>query len=216
MDTLNKVFVFDLDDTLYKEIDYLKSAYKTIVKTVKIDFDTNLSFSKLYTKYSNQENVFEYIISVNKDIPLDYLLNIYRFHFPDINISNSIFNFLGKLKQCNYKIGVITDGRSITQRNKLKALGIENLVDEILISEEFGSEKPNDNNYLFFQNKYPAYKYFYIGDNVRKDFVTPNKLGWNTIGVKDIDNVNIHTQKIDVKDVFLPNIWVEKITEINY
>ena len=26
----NKVFVFDLDDTLYKEIDFLRSAYREI------------------------------------------------------------------------------------------------------------------------------------------------------------------------------------------
>ena len=29
---MNKAVIFDLDDTLYKEIDYLKSAYKNLSK----------------------------------------------------------------------------------------------------------------------------------------------------------------------------------------
>ena len=82
-------------------------------------------------------------------------------------------------------LGLLTDGRSISQRNKLSAMGITSLFDEILISEEFGSEKPCEDNYLFFQNKYSTNDCVYFGDNFGKDFVTPNRLGWKTIGLLD-------------------------------
>jgi FMN phosphatase YigB (HAD superfamily) len=38
----------------------------------------------------------------------------------------------------------------------LKALGIANYFSEIIISEEFGSEKPEANNYLFLKKNTPA------------------------------------------------------------
>lgn len=56
------------------------------------------------------------------------------------------------LKQKGYKLGLITDGFSITQGNKLKALDIENLFDIIVISEEFGSKKPDLRNYELFEH----------------------------------------------------------------
>ena len=39
MVTRNKVIVFDLDDTLYKEIDYLKSAYHEIADWFRDHYD---------------------------------------------------------------------------------------------------------------------------------------------------------------------------------
>lgn len=44
----DKVIIFDLDDTLYKELDYLKSAYKTIVVDVKKEFNVELNFEELF------------------------------------------------------------------------------------------------------------------------------------------------------------------------
>ena len=37
---------------------------------------------------------------------------------------------------------LITDGRSLTQRLKIQALGLTDLFDDILISEAMQSEKP--------------------------------------------------------------------------
>ena len=64
---------------------------------------------------------------------------------------------------------LITDGRSLTQRLKIQALGLTDLFDDILISEAMQSEKPDDKRFVFLQNKYPAAKRFiYIGDNIKK------------------------------------------------
>jgi putative hydrolase of the HAD superfamily len=47
---------------------------------------------------------------------------------------------LKQLKANGYKLGLITDGRSISKRKKIKALNIEKYFEYILISEEFGTE----------------------------------------------------------------------------
>ena len=61
---------------------------------------------------------------------------------------------------------------------------------------------------------FPNYEYYYIGDNIKKDFIAPNKLNWNTIGIKDTNSENIHSQLINVKKEFLPNIWISCFDEL--
>lgn len=203
----SKYIVFDLDDTLAYEIDYLKSAYREIA--------TKLGGGALYNEmikmYEVGENVFEYL-SVNYDTSLSDLLSLYRNHFPDIALIEGAKEVLEYCKSNKYKIGLISDGRSVTQRNKLKALGIESLFDSIVISEEFGSEKPNERNYLNFVDD-NINSYFYIADNSKKDFITPNKLGWTTVCLIDSGN-NIHPQSFEVEDGFLPQHKVNSLLEV--
>src|SRR5690606_34560020 len=111
-------------------------------------------------------------------------LKWYREHMPEIKLREGVIEFLEELKNHQVPLGLITDGRSISQRNKLKALKIEGFFDDIIISEEFGSEKPDPENYLYFVNKYGKRDYYYIGDNTGKDFLIPARLGWNIICIK--------------------------------
>ena len=83
---MNKVVVFDLDDTLYKEIDFLKSAYHAIATYVAGDVDSKLVFDKMMTWYIQNENVFQQVISnFSQKEDVTHLLGIYRNHFPDIS-----------------------------------------------------------------------------------------------------------------------------------
>ncbi len=213
MVTKRKVIVFDLDDTLYKEIEFLKSGFRAIIKAVSKDFSVRLDFNEIYKLYEEKKNVFDTIIEQNYSdkITKKYLLDRYRNHFPDIRLDNSVMKFLERLKNRDAILGIITDGRSVTQRNKLKALGILDLFDDIIISEESGSNKLSEENYFYYVSKYPDCKYYYVGDNVRKDFVIPSKLNWQTFGIRDYKFLNIHPQNIDVPVGYLPDKWVDSV-----
>lgn len=206
-------FVFDLDDTLFKEINFLKSAYRLIAKNLENQIGKNIYaemidmreaglsvFDEIKSKYSFEESI--------KDIVFEY-----RFHFPKIELSLGALHLLKELKQRNTAIGLITDGRSKSQRNKLKALEIEHFFNHILISEEFGSEKPDVRNFQFYMDNFEVNEYIYIGDNFKKDFVTPNALGWLTIGLLD-DGNNIHPQNLDTDKKFLPQRTISSLTDI--
>ena len=57
-----------------------------------------------------------------------------------------------------------------------------------------------------------GHRYFYIGDNPQKDFITPNELGWTTIGLMD-NGQNIHTQT-SIGGNYNPQFWINDITEL--
>ena len=54
----NKIFVFDLDDTLYKEIDFLHSAYREIAQWVELKFSLNDIYPFMLRVYENKLDVF--------------------------------------------------------------------------------------------------------------------------------------------------------------
>src|SRR5680860_518193 len=54
------VIVFDLDDTLYNEMEYLRSAYSEIAKSV--DFDNwRPLFARMYSLFRSKADVFEFV-----------------------------------------------------------------------------------------------------------------------------------------------------------
>ena len=57
------------------------------------------------------------------------------------------------------------------------------------------------------------YKYYYIGDNTKKDFIAPNKLGWETICLRD-NGLNIHQQNFNLDSSFLPKYMINNLAEI--
>ncbi len=184
-----KVIVFDLDDTLYNEMEYLRSAYSEIAKSVDPDNWLQL-FARMYSLFRSKADVFEFVSSTYQ-VDKSELLNTYRTHVPTLCVFDGVLETMDKIKAKKGKIGIITDGRKTTQRAKLNALDIIDRVDKIVISEEVGSEKPDERNYRIIEQAFPDCTYLYMADNLRKDFIAPNKLGWQTVGLID-NGLNMH------------------------
>lgn len=213
-----KSIIFDLDDTLYNEIDYLKSGFSSVAANIsnkkKIQKESIEKF--LIQAYFQRLNPFKEMIKrFNLDYSIGYYLDIYRTHVPNIQLSNAVSLMLKKLFDQKFNLGLLTDGRSIQQRNKVKSLKLEKYFKHIIISEEFGSMKPEEKNYLYFSKiAFSESKTFYfIGDNIYKDFFTPNRLGWTTICLKD-KGLNIHKQNFDMPSDYIPKHTVESYKEI--
>jgi putative hydrolase of the HAD superfamily len=209
---MKKIIVFDLDDTLIKELDYLKSAFFEIAN--HLDANAPNLYNQMLKWYFDRQNVFANLQKLYSQTTIEELKYLYRNHFPNLSQYSYVKDFLTTLSQKGFVLGLITDGYSVTQRNKIKALGIENLFDLIVISEEFGTEKPNEANYNTF-HKFGT-NFCYVGDNLKKDFVSPNLLGWQTICILD-NGSNIHKQDFRLSKSFLPSIYIEDLKElVNY
>ena len=209
------VVVFDLDDTLYKEVDYLRSAYRYIACQLAGDeVEREEIFGTLYGAYSEGRDAFAALVERNNDKAMtkETLLHWYRTHKPQISLCDGCREFLSRLVAEGCRLGIITDGRTVTQTNKIVALGLNEYFsdEDIVISEKFGSEKPSPANYLHFMDKYGAEaRYYYIADNTAKDFIAPNRLGWTTVCLKD-NGQNIHKQDFSLSADFLPKYTVEE------
>lgn len=194
----NTIVCFDIDDTLYKERDFVLSAYDEVSAYLSARFDIrkDILYKLMVEAIERGLPPLQYVSSaIKRDVPLSECLNVYRRHVPNISLDKQTILVLRTLKERGCTLGLITDGRSITQRNKIAALGLSDYIDDtdIIISEEVCSEKPSQRNYRPFMDRYPQGRYVYVADNIEKDFIAPNMLGWTTICLLD-NGKNIHRQ----------------------
>lgn len=176
-----KAVVFDLDDTLISEKEYIKSGYRHIAGIIENRFamDKNQVFYDLMSFFKvSPFNVFnrlydKYQIEYSKEMILD-LVNEYRGHFPDIQFYDDVLPCLLELKRTGVKVGIITDGYAIAQRQKLKAIQADEYFDEIIVTDELGREywKPHPKAFEIIKERFGVSfdEMIYVGDNPGKDF----------------------------------------------
>lgn len=211
----SRVVVFDLDDTLYKEQDYLRSAYREIAAKIASPDALEDVYDRMLQWWQEGRNVFRLLIDTYRpSLTMDDLLAFYRSHMPAIRLDEATRTLLDHLHR-QAVLGLITDGRRITQWHKIEVLGLTAYMapEDILVSEETGFEKPSEEPYRHFMTRYPSRTYYYIGDNPAKDFVAPARLGWTTICLLD-DGRNIHPQDFSLSQQILPQHCVSQISEI--
>lgn len=219
-----KVVVFDLDDTLYKEIDFLQSGYQKVAELVETRYgvDASEAYDQMMTWYRRGENAFDNLNEKYRiDNPIGDYLNVYRYHHPNISLTQGVSATLDALKESGCDLAIITDGRKITQRQKFEALGLERWIPQgnIFINEDRKYFKPNywsfDRLMLACYDRYAdtELKFCYVGDNTEKDFLAPNELGWGTICLED-DGRNVHKQDFDVEGNFLPKQRIRSFIEL--
>jgi len=209
----HSVIVFDLDDTLYKEKNYQISGFREVSNYLKKNYKIKNSYNFMLSCMKKKKNVLEELcvkFDLNRSI-LKSLIWVYRLHKPKIYLKKSIKNTLKKLEKSCAGVVILTDGRSITQRLKLSALGIAYL--PFYISEDYNDTKPSLKRFKLIMKEFSARDFIYIGDNPSKDFIAPKKLKWFTIGIRG-DKNNIHPQKFSNKKSSQPDFWIEKLQDI--
>lgn len=210
MKTFSTTIVFDLDDTLMYEIDYLQSAFWEIAQ--RIEQKSELLYRQMIEWFQQKENVFLHIEKRYKNITVSKLKMLYQQHVPHFCYSSARKQLLSELKQQGYILGLLSDGNALTQRNKLRALEIEGLFDLIIISEEFGTEKPASRNFTIF-HQFKTTHYVYVADNTAKDFIMPNALNWMTICLLN-NGKNIHAQDFNLDKQYLPTLCIQSLSEL--
>lgn len=197
-------FVFDMDDTLYKERDYRESGYRTVARHFAAT--CGVSEEKLYTLMAEEpmqafERVSDLAAARGVRITVDDQLSVYRSHLPDIRLDAEAADILGHLKCLDAPMGLITDGRAWGQLNKITALGLARYFDEdtimptVLYATDKHSPLPFEMMERVLRSR-GATVLTYIGDNPSKDFRHPNLMGWDTVMLRDTAGANIHRQHL--------------------
>ncbi len=125
--------VFDLDDTLYDEVDYCQSGFAAsaeFLAEMMEDIPAKDIFNALWEQFctGNQTRTFNGAL---ENLGIDYndelieeLINVYREHKPNIALPKDSLSILKKLKR-KYTLALLTDGFLPAQKLKVEALKIE-------------------------------------------------------------------------------------------
>ncbi len=186
--------IFDMDDTLYDEVDYCKSGFSAVgdfLAELK-GMNSDSVFECLWGEFmgGNRQKTFNTAL---EKLGIEYddgfigkLVSVYREHEPTITLPAESKAGLDEFKG-KYHLALLTDGFMPAQRLKAEALGIEGYFECIVYTELLGREfwKPAVEGFLEIVKALgeSAENCVYVGDNAEKDFIGPNRLGFETVQI---------------------------------
>ena len=183
------VVIFDLDDTLYSEKEYIRSGFVEVGNMYPFIHDLP---NRLWNAFLDGKPAFDFVLSQEGLIrEKEKCLDIYRNHFPHIHLYPGVKEMIYRIK-ANKMVGIITDGRPEGQRAKIKALGLEN--ENVVITDELGGieyRKPCEKAFVLMKEYFRTdfSRMAYVGDNMKKDFTAPVKLGMRSIFFNNVDGL---------------------------
>jgi len=207
------ILIFDLDETIYDEKDFIFGGFSAVSKYLKnnygLDDKKTLSFMIKKLKLT-RNNIFDSLLNENKIYSAKLIkkcVSIYRHHKPNISIYNDARKFLETFKEIPKYI--LTDGNKLVQNSKIISLNLDKYFKKCLITHRYGMENSKPSTYCF--NKIAQYEnvqpndIVYIGDDPRKDFVNIKKEGFKTIRLLRGSNKNLALESSFEADVVVNN-----------
>lgn len=215
---------FDLDDTLFKERDYLRSGHRVLADMLAqaCGADRETLFRLISDNHPRGiEAAIGYLDAIGRPSPysVDELVEAYRAHTPDITLSPLTLATLEELTRRGHRLALITDGSSRHQRAKLHALGLDRFIapDAVLISEETGGDKHTPIPFAIAESRFgkETARRIYVGDNLSKDFRWPNQRGWTSVMLADAEGINVFPQDPTKWPAeYLPAVCIDNISRI--
>jgi putative hydrolase of the HAD superfamily len=188
-----RAVVFDLDDTLYPEADYVRSGFRAVAQAA----------ARLYgvpaaEAYRELEQLFRegvrgdtfdrwlYVRGITADV--NELVAVYRSHAPAIEPFEEVPELLADLHERGMRLGLLSDGEPEIQYGKLDALGLREAFDATLVSGELGRDawKPSPRGLIELAERLGVGPgdAVYISDNPAKDFKAARDAGMRSIRVR--------------------------------
>jgi putative hydrolase of the HAD superfamily len=189
---MQMAIIFDLDDTLYPQAAFKISGFRAVaewlspkinVPQTKILCTLNKILEEKGPSHGYMFDDLVFQLDIQKSW-IQKIVQVFIEHRPLITCFPGVHDMLKSMAK-TYMTGILTDGRTDVQERKIDALGLNPIVNAILISSSMGLEKPDPRLYTWFQDRFglPGGQCIYVGDNPEKDFIGANGLGWWTIRV---------------------------------
>lgn len=188
------IVAFDLDDTLYRELDYVESGFRAVADHVAASHPiTSAAAYELLIESMERHGrgrQFDDLLRAVGSFTVrrrNALVQIYRRHEPEIELPPESGAVLRAVEAQGHRLFLVTDGNHHVQNRKVEALGIRSFVEHAYLTGRYGAEatKPGTRVFELMLSRTGAEPadLVYIGDNPRKDFVGVRSLGGSTIRV---------------------------------
>jgi putative hydrolase of the HAD superfamily len=188
-----KAVVFDLDDTLYAERDYVFSGFDAVARWAERDLGIphKEASSELHSLFEAgvRGDTFNRWLTAHgySEAAVPELVHEYRSHEPRITPFDDGLELLERLRLV-HRLALVTDGDSSVQRRKLKALGLTDAFDVVILTDEWGEEhwKPSSRAFTAVLEKFgiTGGEAAYVADNPLKDFHGARRAGMWTIRLR--------------------------------
>ncbi|MGD0175172.1 MAG: HAD-IA family hydrolase [Anaerolineales bacterium] len=216
-----KAVVFDLDDTLYPEREYIRSGFRAVGEWA----EQRLGLSQAIVRAELQAlfdaefrgDTFQWWLS-ERGLPeslLGEMVRIFRTHTPRIVLSPDAERVLYELKP-GYRLGLVTEGRRENQQAKIRALGLERWFSAVVIlgeeerTEWKPSRKPFD--WMLGMLSVAGEEAVYVGDNPRKDFRGAREAGMATIRIRRPEGLHARDEPASPADA--PDREIESLERL--
>jgi putative hydrolase of the HAD superfamily len=190
-----KAVVFDLDDTLYPEQQYIMSGFSAVARYVHNIFGKHL-LEDLVAVYQAGErtNVFRHALmrhfsKVDENIVRN-VAHVYLAHRPRIELYEDSRLALAMLCKRRIPTALITRGHAGVQRRKVEALGLADLLDSITYLDEMldvsepGQICADAFSITALEFNVATTNLLYVGSQPHLDFHITRKLGIATVQVR--------------------------------
>jgi putative hydrolase of the HAD superfamily len=205
--------VFDLDDTLYLERDYVVSGFNAVGQWAA-EWMAIPNFAERCLNLLERGDRGDIFDSVLREFGraatpqlVAGLVEIYRAHLPAIKMAPDAEQALTQLRR-SWPIAIITDGPVLSQTRKCKSLGLSSFAWPLVLTGFFGNgfRKPHKMAFEYVASCIEARQFVYVADNPAKDFTAPKQLGWLTVRVRRSGGLHFgRPNEIVVPDFEIPN-----------
>jgi putative hydrolase of the HAD superfamily len=186
------VLIFDLDDTLYEELTYVKSGFHAVAGKLEGEFGWDAEGSCRYMLEVLEEQgrggVFDRLLERHgrrTRTLVEACVKIYRHHRPRIRLSREADALLRKLGKT--PLYLVTDGHKVAQEHKVAALGLLYRFRKVYLTHRYGlgHAKPSTRCFERIRARECCRwdQMAHVGDNPAKDFVNLTPLGVHTVRV---------------------------------
>ena len=189
-----QAIVFDLDDTLYPERDYVLGGFRAVAEWAErsLGIPSARGLEELTSLFEQgvRGETFNVWLGRNGLSPAEIvpaLVRVYREHEPELEAFADAREVISGLTG-RYRLGLVSDGYLGVQRRKWKALGLEGCFDAVVFSDELGREcwKPSTRPFETVLERLgaEAHRAVYVADNPAKDFYGARQVGMFTARVR--------------------------------
>ncbi|MTK64034.1 MAG: TIGR02253 family HAD-type hydrolase [Methanobacterium sp.] len=211
-----KAVFLDIDDTIYNTSEFAKLARKASLNAM-IDAGLPLSNEDAYKllreiikeKGSNYNKHFNVLTKrvFGEEKPLLIAVGMITYHnvkFALLRLFPNTMPTLIDLRSKGYKLGVISNGLTIKQYEKLVRLGLHHFFDFVITSEEAGVEKPDIKIYELAMERMGCdpENSVMIGNNFQDDILGAIDAGMSAIyltpGLTELEKETIKELGIDL------------------
>jgi putative hydrolase of the HAD superfamily len=217
--------VFDLDDTLYLERDYVSSGFRALANELarRSPLQNQEIFDFLWERFQagargdHFDRLLERYPELSTVTTVAELVSLYRNHLPCLELLDGVRAMLEKLESLGVQTGIITDGPVSSQTAKIGALGLVSKIEHRIQTDEWGIEyrKPHLRGYETMTSLLgaAASQCVYVGDNPEKDFVGAKALGWKTIRLRMPDQLRC---QLEAKEAdFAAQVEVKSVADLS-